>query len=88
MQHVVVSRFLDRTSGTYVDPGQPCPDLAPETLERLVRAGCLRRVEEKAPAPQDPTPQPQDSPASKPPKAPRKPKAPKGAAESPAAPQE
>lgn len=56
----VIAEFMDRKTGRYVLPGQPCPQLDPETTKRLVAAGCLQ--EEAAP-PEQTTP---ESPSGEP----------------------
>ena len=50
MPYLVVSRFFDRTSGRYIDPGQDCPLLPADHAARLVRARCLEVVRDGVPA--------------------------------------
>lgn len=42
IRYEVVHRFYDRARDCYVDPGAKCPALDADTIERLVRARCLR----------------------------------------------
>lgn len=55
MAYQVVSRFFDRASGRYVDPGQECPPLPAEDATRLVRARCLVEVPEPRTEPEGPS---------------------------------
>jgi len=50
MAYRVVSRFLHRASGAYIDPGQECPPLPVEDLKRLIRARCLVEVQDDPPS--------------------------------------
>ena len=50
MGYRVVSRFFDKASGRYIDPGQECPPLPVEDAKRLVRARCLVETKDDPPA--------------------------------------
>ena len=49
MHYEVISRFFDRERGVYVDAGSPCPRISRRTADRLLRAGCIARLEQVTP---------------------------------------
>ena len=52
MSYKVIATFRDKRSGAYVNPGDTLPKgLDEETLERLVKARCLKPLKPAAPNP-------------------------------------
>ncbi len=64
MHYEVISRFLDRERGVYVDPGTPCPRLSRRTATRLVKSRCIAPIEDAPVKP--PSKKPADKPADPP----------------------